>query len=82
MRGESSSRARRVRSIGVARGEQRGRAPKIFRKYSIFVLWEAFSKQNSVIRLKSNILPLPNFWAGFATVRRGPRLKEHLSVCC
>jgi len=28
-----------------------------------------FSKQNSVIRLKSNILALPpNFWAGCATV--------------
>jgi len=27
-----------------------------------------FSEQNSVIRLKSNILALPNFWAGYATV--------------
>jgi len=26
-----------------------------------------FSKQNSVIRIKSNILTLPNFWAGYAT---------------
>jgi len=29
-----------------------------------------FSKQNRVIRLKSNILPTPNFWAGYATVHR------------
>jgi len=27
----------------------------------------SFSRQNSVIRLKSNILPPPNFWAGYAT---------------
>jgi len=26
-----------------------------------------FSKQNSVIRLKSYILPPPKFWAGYAT---------------
>jgi len=45
--------------------------PQIFRKYSPFVLWEAFSKQNSVIRLKTNILilksPPQNFCAGYAT---------------
>jgi len=27
-----------------------------------------FVRQNSVIRLKSNILSPPNFWAGYATV--------------
>jgi len=26
-----------------------------------------FFKQNSIIRLKSNILPTPSFWAGYAT---------------
>jgi len=30
-----------------------------------------FSKQNSVIRLKSNILPPANFWAGYATAMKG-----------
>ena len=28
----------------------------MFRKYSHFVLWEAFPKQNSVVRLNLNIL--------------------------
>jgi len=36
-------------------------APQIFRKYSHFVLREAFLQKNSVIRLKSNILALPKF---------------------
>jgi len=35
--------------IGVARGGERGHAiPQIFRKYTHIVLWDAFSKQNSV----------------------------------
>jgi len=51
--------------------------PKIFRKYSHFVFWEAFFKQNSVIRLESNILASPeilappHFWTGYATALRG-----------
>jgi len=59
--------------IGVPRGAPKGPCPPNFLKYSHFVFWEAFSKQNSVIRLKSDILaqkkfldPL-NFLAGYAT---------------
>ena len=34
----------------------------------IIILWleRRYPKQNSVIRLKSNIFPTPNFWAGYA----------------
>jgi len=39
-----------------------------------------FSKQNTVIRLKSNILPLPNFWAGYATVPEQPDLVDFFVV--
>jgi len=43
-------------------GVQKGHAPlQIFGKYSYFVLWEAFFKHNSVIRLKSSILA-PTFF--------------------
>ena len=63
-----------VLDIGEAMGEQRGHEPLIFLE-NMVILWlkRRFSKQNRVIRLKSNILapkifwPLPNFWAGYAT---------------
>ena len=64
-----SSQTRAYMSIGVAKGGPKEPwPPNIFRKFSHFVLWEAFSKQNSVIRLKSNILVPPNFWADYVTV--------------
>jgi len=47
---------------GVARGVQRGHVlPQTFRKYShcVSCFERRFSKQNSVICLKSNILALP-----------------------
>jgi len=49
--------------IGVARRAKGGMPPRIFRKYSHFVLWEAFLKKNSVIPLKSNILAAHKFLA-------------------
>ena len=53
---------KRLRNIGLAKGGQRGHgSPKIFRKCSHFVLQVAFFVQNSVIRLKSNILPPQKF---------------------
>ena len=42
--------------------------PKFLEITVIFCFERRFSKQNSVIRLKSNILPPPNSWAGYATV--------------
>ena len=52
--------------IGVARWGQRGHAPhKIFENIVILFFERRFSKQNSVIRLKSNILHPPIF--GLAT---------------
>jgi len=55
--------SRLVSSIGVARGAEGSWPSQMFRIYSHFVLWEAFfSKQNSLIRLKSSILDPPNFF--------------------
>ena len=56
-----------------SQGDQRGHGPpKIFENIVILCFERRFSKQNSVIRLKSNILvppnSPPNFWAGYATV--------------
>jgi len=54
--------------IDVARGGQRGHGPPKFLENLIILCFERrFSKQNSVICLKSNILASPNFWAGYAT---------------
>jgi len=55
------------------RGGERGYAPpKFLENIVILCVERRFSKQNSVIRLKSNICPPkffgpPNFWAGYAT---------------
>ena len=56
-----------IRNIGVARGDKGTMPPQIFRKYSHLCFERRFSKQNNVIRLKSNILAPPNFWVGYAT---------------
>jgi len=42
--------------------------PKLLENIVILCFERRFSKQNSVIRLKSNILGPPNFWAGYTTV--------------
>ena len=56
---------RHCEPIGVAKGAM---PPKILENMVILCFERRFSKQNSVIRLKSNILPpLQNFWAGYAT---------------
>jgi len=66
------------RRIHVAREGPKGPCPPKLKKYSI-MFWEAFFilcferrffKQNSVIRLKSNISPPSNFWAGYATATK------------
>jgi len=50
--------------IGVAGGGQRGHAPpKFLENIVIFCFERRFSKQNSVVRLKSNIFALPKFLA-------------------
>jgi len=50
-------------NIGVARGGQRGYSPPKFLENTAIVFFERrFSKQNSVIRLKSSILHPPNFF--------------------
>jgi len=41
--------------------------PKFLEHIVILCFERRFSKQNSVIRLKSNILPPQTFWAGYAT---------------
>ena len=49
-------------TIGVAKGGQRGHAPQKCLENTVILCFERrFSKQNSVIRLKSNILPPPKF---------------------
>jgi len=48
--------------IGVARGAKEAMIPKKFKKYIVILCFEKrFSKQNSVIRLKSNIMGSRNF---------------------
>ena len=64
-------------SIGVARGGQRGHTPTKFLENIVILCFERrFSKQNSVIRLESNILPIPKFFgplqiSGLATPLSG-----------
>ena len=54
--------------IGVARGETKEPWPPIFLENIVILCFERrFSIQNSVIRLKSNIFPPPNFWTGYDT---------------
>ena len=54
--------------IGVARGGAKRVMPPNFWKNMVILYFERlFSQQNNVIRLKSNILAPPNFWAGYAT---------------
>ena len=48
-------------------GGPRGHVPPNFRTYSHLWFERRYHNQNSVIRLKSNILTPPNFWAGDAT---------------
>jgi len=49
-------------SIGVARGGQSGHGPPKFLENLVILCFErGFSKQNSVIRLKSNILAPQSF---------------------
>ena len=54
-------------ALYIAREGQRGHGPPKFLENVVILCFERFSKQNSVIRLKSNILPPQNFWAGYAT---------------
>jgi len=50
-----------------SQGVKRGTPPIFVENIVIFCFESCFSKQNSVIRLKSNILPPPNLWAGYGT---------------
>ena len=54
------------RSQGVAKGAI---SPQIFRKYSHFVLWEAFFLAKYCYSAKIKHFGPPNFWAGYATAR-------------
>jgi len=64
-----------IGAIGIARGGQRSHAPKFLESIVILCFESRFSKQNSVIRLKSNIFAPakffgpPNFWDGYAIDR-------------
>jgi len=51
-----------------SQGGQRGYAPPKFLENVVILCFESFfSKQNSIIRLQSNILAPQKFWAGYAT---------------
>jgi len=58
-----------------SQGSKRVMTPKFVENRVIFCFERPFSRQNSVIRLKSNILAPkfirspPNFWVGYATVK-------------
>ena len=49
------------------RGAKGAMPPRCLENIVILCFERRFSKQNSVIRLKSNILPPPKFWAGYVT---------------
>jgi len=49
------------------RGQRVHGPPKFLKNLVILCLERRYSKQNSDISLKSNILAPPNFWAGYAT---------------
>jgi len=59
-------------NIGVARGSCL--PPKFLENIAILCFEKRFSN-NSVIRLKSNILAPTNFWAGYATVAKSISIK-------
>jgi len=61
-----------VPDIGAARWGQRGHAPPKFLENIVILCFERrFSKQNSAIRRKSDILvPPKKFFAGYATGAR------------
>jgi len=54
-------------AIGVARGAYGPCPPKFLEHMIILCIERQYTKQISVIRLKSNIFPPQNFWAGYAT---------------
>jgi len=54
--------------IGVGKGVKEAMPPKkVLENIVILCFQRGFSKQNNVIRVKSNMLLPPNFWAGCAT---------------
>jgi len=54
--------------IGIARGGAKRQChPKFLENLAILCFEWRFSEENSVFRLKSNILPPPNFSASYAT---------------
>ena len=70
-----------ISTIGVARGGAKGvmPLPKFLENIVILCFERRFSIQNSVLHLKSNILPPPNFWAGYVTdFNRNSQFR----VCC
>jgi len=53
-----------------SQGGQRGHAPQKFLENIVILFFKRrFSKQNSVICLKSNIFATPNFWVDYDTER-------------
>jgi len=64
--GTQQTRLQSACSIGVARGAH-GAYPTTFLAYIVILCFgRRYPKQNSVIRLKSNILAPATFWAGCA----------------
>jgi len=63
----------RGEAIGVARRAKGAMPPIFLNNIVIFCFERRLSKQNSAIRLKSNILAPLNFWAGYATGHRVPQ---------
>ena len=67
--------------IGVDRGRPKGPCPPKFLENIVILCFETrFSKQNSTIRLKWNILVPPNFWSGYATGNASTSFKTPLLV--
>jgi len=74
---------KRYVGIGVARGGRRAMAPKFLENTVILCFERRFSKQNCCSPIIKHFgppkifWPLPNFWAGYATV---PGLWSELNV--
>jgi len=56
--------------------------PRFLENMVILCFERRFSQQNSVIRLKSNILAPTNFWAGYATDQTKTRFCHVLLFPC
>ena len=67
-------------AIGVARGDKGAVLPNFLACHVVLCFERWCPKQSTVVRLKSNYLPSPKFWAGYATTQYSLK-SDWLNVC-